>query len=75
MKDYINIFHSIISDIHFWENLNQMKKKENFIFFNNFDNNDDLIEYFDEFNQNLSKKLLNSYLKSVINHNYGCTKT
>ena len=68
MKDYINIFHSIISDIHFWEDLNQEKKKDKFTsLLANFNKIDDLIEYFDEFNQNLSKKSLNSYLKSVIN--------
>ena len=28
---------------------------------------DELIDYFEEFNSNLAKKKLNSYLKSVIN--------
>ena len=37
------------------------------IFLEDFNNIDDLLEYFDEFNLNLSKKTLNSYLKSVIN--------
>ena len=27
----------------------------------------DLVDYFEDFNQNLSKKTLNSYLKSVSN--------
>ena len=31
MKDYINIFHAIVSDIHFWDNLDLSKKKGNFI--------------------------------------------
>ena len=31
MKDYINLFHAIISEIHFWDDLNEMKKKKNFI--------------------------------------------
>ena len=26
MKDYINVFHAIVSDIHFWENLDDIKK-------------------------------------------------
>jgi cytochrome b pre-mRNA-processing protein 3 len=43
MKDYINLFHSMVSEIHFWDKLNRNEKL------------------------NLSKKTLNSYLKSVIN--------
>ena len=27
MKDYINLFHAIVSDIHFWDSLNLDKKK------------------------------------------------
>ena len=68
MKDYINVFHAIVSDIHFWDNLKTIKKKETISkFFENFNNIDDLVVYFDNFAQNLSKKTLNSYLKSVIN--------
>jgi len=68
MKDYINTFHAIVSDVHFWDDLDIKKKKEiisNFL--GNFNNIDELIKYFDEFIENLSKKTLNSYLKSVIN--------
>jgi len=32
-----------------------------------FDNIDQLLEYFELFNENLSKKTLNSYIKSVSN--------
>ena len=68
MKDYINLFHSMVSEIHFWDNLSKIEKINKFsIFLSNFDNYDDLIEYFEEFNENLSKKTLNSYLKSVSN--------
>ena len=69
MKDYINDFHAIISDIHFW-NDNNLKKKKEIIskFLENFTNIDELVEYFDKYLENLSKKTLNSYLKSVINH-------
>ena len=68
MKDYINIFHAIISDIHFWNNLNTVKKEEIISkFLENFSNINELVEYFDEYLLNLSKKTLNSYLKSVIN--------
>ena len=68
MKDYINVFHAIISDIHFWNDLDITKKKEIISkFLDNFSNIDELVVYFDEYLINLSKKTLNSYLKSVIN--------
>ncbi len=68
MKDYINLFHSMVSEIHFWETLSRLEKlKKISMFLNDFQNIDDLIDYFEEFNDNLSKKTLNSYLKSVIN--------
>ena len=68
MKDYINLFHSMVSEIHFWDSLNRPDKlKKISIFLSDFHNNENLIDYFDEFNDNLSKKTLNSYLKSVSN--------
>ena len=68
MKDYINLLHSMVSEIHFWNNLSRKQKIEKFsIFLADFNNIDDLIEYFELFNENLSKKTLNSYLKSVSN--------
>jgi len=68
MKDYINTFHAIVSDVHFWDDLDIKKKKEIILnFLGNFNNIDELVEYFDNFIKNLSKKTLNSYLKSVIN--------
>ena len=68
MKDYINLFHSIISEIHFWDNLNSNEKEKKFsIFLENFEKTDYLVEYFEKYKENLSKKTLNSYLKSVSN--------
>ena len=68
MKDYINLFHSMVSEVHFWDTLTLDKKlKKISIFLSDFNNNDVLLEYFDNFNKNLSKKTLNSYLKSVSN--------
>ena len=68
MKDYINLFHSMISEIHFWNDLTKSEKIKKFSFFlNDFGEMDHLLEYFDKFNDNLSKKTLNSYLKSVSN--------
>ena len=68
MKDYINIFHGIVSMIHFWDTMD-LKKKEKEIssYLENFNEIKYLIEYFDDFTENLSKKTLKSYLKSVNN--------
>ena len=63
MKDYINLFHSIISEVHFWDKLTLSEKKKTIsIFLSNFDKTDYLIEYFDEYRQDLSKKTLNFFL-------------
>ena len=68
MKDYINLFHSMVSEIHFWDDLSKSEKlKKISIFLSDFHNNEELLEYFDDFNRNLSKKTLNYYLKSVSN--------
>ena len=68
MKDYINLFHSMVSEIHFWNNLSRPKKIEKFsLFLSDFREIDHLLDYFELFNENLSKKTLNSYLKSVSN--------
>ena len=68
MKDYINLFHSMVSEIHFWKTLTRLEKFEKFsIFLTDFKEIDQLLDYFEIFNENLSKKTLNSYLKSVNN--------
>ncbi len=68
MKNYINLFHSMLSEIHFWDNLKKSEKLDKIsIFLEEFENNDNLLEYFINFNEDLSKKTLNSYLKSVSN--------
>ena len=66
MKDYINLFHSMVSEIHFWKDLNRTQKLEKFsVFLSDFGEINHLLDYFELFNDNLSKKTLNSYLKSV----------
>ena len=68
MKDYINLFHSMVSEIHFWNNLTREQKIEKFsIYLTDFKEIDNLLDYFELFYENLSKKTLNSYLKSVSN--------
>ncbi len=68
MKDYINLFHSMVSEIHFWDDMSKNEKIKKFsIFLSDFNNIEYLLDYFELFNSNLSKKTLNSYLKSVSN--------
>ena len=67
MKDYINLFHSMVSEIHFWDTFSKSEKLKKFsLFLSDFQNIDELLDYFEEFNSDLSKKTLNSFLKSVI---------
>ena len=66
MKDYINLFHSMVSEIHFWDNLNRTDKlKKISLFLVDFNNIEQILDYFEDFNLKLSKKTLNYYLKSV----------
>ena len=68
MKVYVNLLHSMITEIHFWENLTKTEKLKKFsLFLSDFNKIDHLLDYFEEFNDKLSKKTLNSYLKSVSN--------
>jgi len=68
MKDYINLFHSIVSEIHFWESYDKTEKKKKIsLFLDNMSENDYLIDYLDDFKDKLSKKNLNYFLKGVIN--------
>jgi cytochrome b pre-mRNA-processing protein 3 len=68
MKVYINLFHSMVSEIHFWNDLSRTQKLEKFsIFLSDFREIEHLLDYFELFNDSLSKKTLNSYLKSVSN--------
>ncbi len=68
MKDYLNLFHSIIDKIHFWETV---KSDDKIIIFDQFldksENTVFLVNYFDKYFENLKKNTLNSYLKSVVN--------
>ena len=68
MKDYINLFHSVVSEVHFWDNLSRFQKEKKILFFlQNFEKIDYLVDYFDNFHDKLKKLSLNSYLNSVSN--------
>ena len=67
MKVYLNLFHAIVSEIHFWDNSSKNDKiKKLSPFLEDFTEKEILIEYFDSFDQNLKKKSLNFFLKGVI---------
>ena len=66
MKVYINLFHSMVSEIHFWDNLDKTKKIEKLsIFLEDFNKIDKFVDYFEDFKEKLSKKNLNYLLKGV----------
>ena len=68
MKNYLNLFHLMLSKIHFWDNLKKIDKIRNFSnFLTDFNEIENLVAYFDNFNGKLLKKNLNSYLNSVDN--------
>ena len=67
MKVYLNLFHAIVSEIHFWDELDKNEKLKKLSFFlDDFKEINILVDYFDDFEQNLKKKTLNFFLKGVI---------
>ena len=68
MKDYINLFHAMISEIHFWEDLSRVERINKLsLFLTEYEKIDELVTYFENFNDDLSKKSLNLFIKSVSN--------
>ena len=71
MKDYINIFYSILDKINNWNNLDNVKKGEILGFYYKLkDNHQEIVNYFNNFEIYLSKTTLKSFTKSVINHKF-----
>ena len=71
MKDYINIFYSILDKVNNWNKLDNVKKSEILGFYYNLkDNHQKIVNYFDNFEIYLSKTPLKSFTKSVINHKF-----
>ena len=66
MKDYVNLFHSIIIKIENWNSLDIKEKNQIIKSLFNTVNNDDLGIYFDKFCEELENNTLNYYIKSVI---------
>ena len=71
MKTYINMLYSIINKIDKWESYINNDKVEIFNFYIEIkDNSQKFVDYFDKFYIYLSKKTLNSFTKSVIEHKF-----
>ena len=57
MKVYINLFHSMINEIHFWDDLKKDEKNQKLsIFLEDFNKIEELVDYFEDFKLNLTKK-------------------
>ena len=71
MKDYINVFYSILDKINDWNKLDSVKKGEILAFYYKLkDNHLKIVNYFNEFETYLSKSTLKSFTKGVINHKF-----
>ena len=71
MKIYVNVFHSIIGEIDSWSQFSEDEKFgiiNKYIYLKNKDYR--LVKYFDKYAHYLSKKSLNSFTKSVIEHKF-----
>ena len=69
MKDYLNLFYDIISQIDGWETLST--KQHTAVLSNFLDNRFDisfLADYFEKYRKNLLNNTLNSYIKGVVKH-------
>ncbi len=66
MKDYINIFYSIVKKVDSWESLNMSDKNELFVnYLNTNINNTFFSDYFDKFRVFLIKNTLNHFTKDI----------
>ena len=71
MKNYINIFYSILSKIEKWDNLSKNSQNEIFEEYLGFKSKTLLLpEYFENFRDYLKKNTFNSLLKGVIKPNF-----
>jgi len=71
MKDYINVFFSILDKINDWNKLDDEKKGDILAFYyKSKDNHEKIVNYFTDFDTYLSKTPLKSFTKGVINHKF-----
>ena len=71
MKDYINVFYSILEKINDWDKLENEKRGEILAFYYKLKGNEHkIVSYFNDFEIYLSKTPLKSFTKGVINHKF-----
>ncbi len=71
MKDYINLFYSILEKVETWDSFDSYKKKIIFKSFLNISpDNDIFVEYFDKFRDFLVKNTLNNFTKDILNFKF-----
>ena len=67
MKDYINLFYSILENIEDWNNQDKSGKTDMISSFINIkDNNDFFTSYFDKYNEFLLKNPLKNFTKDIL---------
>ncbi|MBO41816.1 MAG: ubiquinol-cytochrome C reductase [Pelagibacteraceae bacterium] len=67
MKNYVNLFYSILTKIDDWENLDRERQKYIFKFYLNIKKESFILpEYFEKYRNYLKKNTFNSLLKGVI---------
>ena len=67
MKEYVNLFYSILEKIENWETLNNSNKKEIISDFINIEKDNDLfVNYIDKYREFLTKNSLNIYVKDIL---------
>ena len=67
MKDYINLFYSMLDKIHDWDQQNIEKKKSILLIFLDISVEVNyMVNYFDKYKQDLANNTLNFYLKGVV---------
>jgi len=67
MKDYINLFYSMIEKLHNWEKLSAVERRSILSFFlNSSADTIYLVDYFEKYRFNLSNNPLSFYIKGVI---------
>ncbi len=67
MKDYINLFYSILEKVDNWENLRKFDKIEILADFLNIkEDNEKIVKYFDKFYDFLSNNTLKNFTKDII---------
>ena len=71
MKEYVNLFYSILEKIELWENFNKNKKIEIFSDLMNIkEDNDFFVDYFDKYNSFIINNPLKIFTKDIIDFKF-----